>query len=68
MGMISSTTGVICVVCTGKGEAVRLSFGLINSVLYAIIAFEAAYYGETMLNLIYYVPMPFVDFMCGADT
>ena len=30
--------------------------------LYAIIAFEAAYYGETMLNLIYYVPMQFVGF------
>lgn len=62
MGMISSTTGVICVVCTGKGKLSAYLFGLINSVLYAIIAFEAAYYGETMLNLIYYVPMQFVGF------
>ena len=44
MGMISSTTGVICVVCTGKGKLSAYLFGLINSVLYAIIAFEAAYY------------------------
>ena len=43
MGMISSTTGVICVVCTGKGKLSAYLFGLINSVLYAIIAFEAAY-------------------------
>ena len=42
MGMISSTTGVICVVCTGKGKLSAYLFGLINSVLYAIIAFEAA--------------------------
>lgn len=62
MGMISSTTGVICVVCTGKGKLSAYLFGLINSVLYAIISFEAAYYGETMLNLIYYVPMQFVGF------
>ena len=33
MGMISSTTGVICVVCTGKGKLSAYLFGLINSVL-----------------------------------
>ena len=62
MGVISSTTGIICVVCTGKGKLSAYFFGLINSVLYAIIAFEATYYGETMLNLIYYVPMQFIGF------
>ena len=35
-------------------------FGSINTVLYAIIAWEAKYWGEVMLNLIYYVPMNFV--------
>ena len=62
MGIISSTTGVACVICTGKGKLSAYIFGLINSVLYAIIAFYATYYGETMLNLIYYVPMQFVGF------
>ena len=62
MGIISSTTGVACVICTGKGKLSAYIFGLINCVLYAIIAFEATYYGETMLNLIYYVPMQFVGF------
>lgn len=62
MGIISSTTGVACVVCTGKGKLSAYIFGLVNSVLYAIIAYEATLYGETMLNALYYVPMQFVGF------
>ena len=62
MGIISATTGVICVVCTGKGKLSAYTFGLINSVLYAIIAYKATLYGETMLNALYYVPMQFVGF------
>ena len=55
-------TGVASVVCTGKGKLSAYLFGLVNSVLYALIAWQAAYYGETMLNLLYYVPMQFVGF------
>lgn len=62
MGIISSTTGVACVVCTGKGKLSAYLFGLVNSVLYAIIAYQATLYGETMLNALYYVPMQFVGF------
>ncbi len=62
MGIISATTGVACVVCTGKGKLSAYVFGLVNSVLYAIISYEAKLYGETMLNAIYYVPMQFVGF------
>lgn len=62
MGIISATTGVACVVCTGKGKLSAYIFGLVNSVLYAIISYQARLYGETMLNAIYYVPMQFVGF------
>lgn len=62
IGIISSTTGVACVVCTGKGKLSAYLFGLVNSVLYVIISFNAHLYGETMLNAIYYVPMQFVGF------
>lgn len=62
MGIISSTTGVACVVCTGKGKRSAYIFGLVNSILYAIIAYNVALYGETMLNAIYYVPMQFIGF------
>lgn len=62
MGIISATTGVACVVLTGKGKLSAYVFGLINCVLYAIIAYQAHLYGETMLNALYYVPMQFVGF------
>lgn len=66
MGIISSTTGVLCVVCTGKGKLSAYIFGLVNSVLYAIISYQATFYGETMLNALYYVPMQFVGFYVWA--
>ena len=62
MGILSATTGAACVICTGKGKLSAYVFGLVNSVLYAIISYQAALYGETMLNALYYVPMQFVGF------
>lgn len=62
LGILSSTMGVACVVCTGKGKLSAYIFGLINSFLYAVISYQASLYGETMLNAIYYIPMQFVGF------
>lgn len=62
MGIISAVTGVACVVLTGKGKLSAYAFGLVNCFLYGIIAYQAKLYGETMLNLLYYVPMQFVGF------
>lgn len=62
MGIISAVTGVACVVCTGKGKLSAYIFGLVNTILYAIISYQAALYGETMLNALYYAPMQFVGF------
>lgn len=62
LGIISSVSGVACMVCTGKGKLSAYAFGLVNSVLYAVISYRAALYGETMLNALYYVPMQFVGF------
>ncbi len=60
MGIISALTGVACVICTGKGKLSAYLFGLVNCVLYAIIAYQQTLYGETMLNILYYVPMQFI--------
>lgn len=62
MGIISATTGVACVVCTGKGKLSAYLFGVVNCALYAIISYHAKYYGETVLNTVYYVPCQFVGF------
>lgn len=60
MGIVSAATGTACVVCTGKGKLSAYLFGLVNCVLYAIISCQTKLYGETMLNLLYYLPMQFV--------
>lgn len=62
IGIISALTGVWCVIYTGKGSLLAYIWGLINCFLYGWIALGAGYYGETMLNWIYYVPMQFYGF------
>lgn len=63
IGILSALTGVWCVILTGKGKRSSFIFGTINVLLYACIAFHAKYYGEVMLNLIYYFPMNFVGWL-----
>ncbi len=60
VGIFASLTGIWCVILTGKGKLSSFWFGTINTILYAIVAWKAKYWGEVMLNLIYYVPMNFV--------
>lgn len=62
LGIISATSGVICVVCTGKGKLLAYIFGVINTAIYAYIAFSAKYYGEVMLNALYYFPLQFYGY------
>lgn len=62
IGILSATTGVICVVCVGKGKLSAYLFGAINAALYAYIAYSAKYYGEVMLNALYYFPMQFYGY------
>lgn len=60
VSLFAALTGVWCVILTGKGKRSSFLFGLVNVILYAIVAFEAKYYGEVMLNVLYYLPMNFV--------
>ena len=62
LGIVSAITGIVCVICTGKGKLSAYVFGVVNVVTYALIAYESRYYGEVMLNLIYYLPMQFYGF------
>lgn len=63
---IAALTGVWCVILTGKGKRSSFIFGVVNVLFYAIIAFQAKYYGEVMLNVIYYFPMNFVGWFAWS--
>ena len=62
LGIITALLGILCVICTGKGKLSAYVFGLLHVVAYAIIAYQSKYYGEVMLNVIYYAPMQFYGF------
>lgn len=62
ISVTAALTGVWCVILTGKGKVSSFIFGIINVVFYAWIAFTVPYYGEVMLNMLYYLPMNFVGF------
>lgn len=63
LGLIMALTGVWCVILTGKGKRSSFLFGTVNSILYAVVAFSAKYYGEVMLNILYYLPMNVVGWV-----
>lgn len=60
IGLVTSLTGMICVVLVAKGKISNYYFGIVNVVLYAYIAYQSRYYGEVMLNLFYFLPIQFV--------
>ena len=60
MSLVAAITGVWCVVLTGMGKRSCFLFGVINTILYALVSLDAKFYGEVMLNLLYYLPMNFV--------
>jgi nicotinamide mononucleotide transporter len=59
-GILASLTGIWCVVLIAKGKIANYYFGIVNVVAYAYVAFGSQYYGEVMLNMIYFLPMQFV--------
>lgn len=60
IGLATSLTGMLTVVLVAKGKTSNYYFGIINVILYAWIAWQSRYYGEVMLNLLYFLPMQFV--------
>lgn len=62
VGTLSALTGVAYVVFNGKGKLMTYLFGVANAALYAVVSYQSGFYGEVMLNVIYYLPMQFYGF------
>lgn len=60
--MIAAICGIFSVVLCAKGKKSGFIFGLVNVVFYAIISFISAYYGEVMLNTLFYIPMNIISY------
>jgi nicotinamide mononucleotide transporter len=60
VGLISSLSGMLCVVLVAKGKIGNYYFGIIQTILYAYISYTYSLYGEAMLNAIFYLPLQFI--------
>ncbi len=60
IGLTASITGMLCVVLTAKARIGSFYFGLVNILAYSYVAYQSRYYGDVMLNMLYFLPMTFV--------
>jgi nicotinamide mononucleotide transporter len=60
LGLITSISGMLCVVLVAKGKISNYYFGIIQTGAYAYISYGYGLYGEVMLNALFYFPLQFV--------
>jgi nicotinamide mononucleotide transporter len=60
IGIIASLTGIWNVVLVAKGKIANYYFGIVAVTTYAYTAYNQSYYGEVMLNMLYFFPMQFI--------
>lgn len=58
----AAISGIFCVVLCAKGRKSQYIWGLFNIVCYVVIAWLNKYYGEVMLNALYYLPSQFIGY------
>ncbi len=61
-GVVTTLTGMLCVVLVAKGNIWNYFWGFINVLGYSYIAYNANYAGDFVLNLFYYLPMQFIGY------
>lgn len=59
IGVVAAITGIWSVILVAKGKISNYYFGFVNIVTYSYVAFGSKYYGEVMLNMLYFLPMQF---------
>lgn len=64
IGIISAISGVLCVVFTGKGKASGFLLAIVNVILYGYISYKHMYYGDAILNILFYLPMNVLGWFC----
>lgn len=63
IGLVSSVSGMLCVVLVAKGKISNYAFGVVQVSTYAYIAYGYGLYGEAMLNGLFYLPMNIIGFI-----
>lgn len=58
--LVASMTGLWTVVLVAKGKVENYYFGIVNVALYGLLAYQAQFFGEVMLNWAFFLPAQFV--------
>ena len=57
---VSAICGIFCVVLCAAGKKAQYYWGFANIAAYIVVAWVSKYYGEVMLNALYYLPTQFI--------
>jgi nicotinamide mononucleotide transporter len=60
LSAISAICGIFCVVLCAAGRKSQYYWGFANIMAYILVAWLSNYYGEVMLNALYYLPTQFI--------
>ncbi|HFR3796643.1 nicotinamide riboside transporter PnuC [Streptococcus sp. A34] len=58
MGLFASWTGIVCVIMVAEGRASNYVFGFINSLIYFVLSYNSAFYGEVMTAVFFLAMQP----------
>lgn len=57
IGIISAISGILSVILCAKGKSVNYLFGVLYTVTFVYMAYQNKFYGQMMVNAVYYLPM-----------
>jgi len=60
LGFVAFISGMLCVFAAAIGSRHTFSIGVVNTITYSIVSYNAGLNGEVMLNACYYFPLQFV--------
>lgn len=59
---VSAITGIVCVLLAAQGKTSNYIWGFVNCFTYAYLAFISGYYGDTILNIFWFVPTQVIGY------
>lgn len=60
---ISAISGIFCVILAAKGKISTWTYGIVNSILYGYLAYRTGYYGDAIINIVYFLPTQFIGLL-----
>lgn len=63
IGVVSAISGILSVILCAKGKSVNYLFGVLYTVTFVYMAYENRFYGQMIVNAVYYLPMNILGYI-----